>query len=325
MTQFRQDTVLLTDFAWPDIELERGIIAAAGFRLVAGPSSPASAETIEALAREHQPAAIMTCWAQVSSAAIASSPGLKIVARMGVGLDNIAVASATERGVLVTNVPDYCVEEVSDHVMGMLLAWTRGIVSFDRDVRSGNWNPASAQLRRLSALTCGIIGYGRIGRRTAAKLKAFGVRLLVSDPHPQAEDGITFTDLDTLLAQSDAVIVHAPLVPSTRHLINRERIARMKQGAMLVNVSRGGIVDTDAVIAALQSGQLSGAGLDVLESEPDVPAALADQPGAIITPHVAFSSDVSLIELRRRACEEVVRVLRGENAHFPCNKPTVPA
>jgi D-3-phosphoglycerate dehydrogenase len=325
MTHPKRGTVLLTDFAWPDIELERSIITDAGFHLVAGPSSPAPSSFIEDLARQHQPAAIMTCWAQVSAAAIAASADLKIVARMGVGLDNIAVAQATERGVVVTNVPDYCVEEVSDHVLGMLLAWTRGIVSFDRDVRAGNWNPASAKLRRLSALTCGVVGYGRIGRRTVTKLKAFGTRLLVNDPHPPREEGVTFTDLDTLLAQSDVVIVHAPLLPATKHLINRERIARMKPGAMLINVSRGGIADTDAVIEALQSGQLSGAGLDVLEQEPEVPPALIAQAGAIITPHVAFSSDVSLIELRRRACEEVVRVLRGEAPHFPCNKPAVPA
>jgi D-3-phosphoglycerate dehydrogenase len=177
----------------------------------------------------------------------------------------------------------------------------------------------------LSALTCGIVGFGRTGRRTAAKLQAFGARLLVSDPTPQEAPGITFADLDTVLAQSDIVIVHAPLTEATYRLIDAARIARMKRGALLVNVSRGGIVDTDAVVAALASGQLGGAGLDVLESEPDVPAALRVQPGAVITPHVAFSSDVSLLELRRRACEEVVRVLRGEPAHFPCNRPAAPS
>ena len=324
MTTQETKTVLLTDYAWPDIALERGIIEGAGFRLVAGPSSPLPAEQIDALAADTRPAAILTCWAQVSAEAIAASPGLRIVARLGVGLDNIAVAEASRRGIVVTNVPDYCVEEVSDHVMGMLLAWTRGITAFDRSVRGGSWNPASAKLRRLSTLTCGVIGYGRIGRRTVAKLAGFGVRILVNDPNPATDDNtVTFVDLDTLLRESDAVIVHAPLVPGTRHLINRERIARMKQGAMLVNVSRGGIVDTDAVIDALASGQLSAAGLDVLEDEPRVPPALLAQDGAIITPHVAFSSDVSLLELRRRACEEVVRVLRGESPHFPCNQPAM--
>jgi D-3-phosphoglycerate dehydrogenase len=166
-----------------------------------------------------------------------------------------------------------------------------------------------------------VIGYGRIAQRTLAKLQAFGPRLLVSNRTAREVPGLSFTDLDTLLAQSDVVIVLAPLTAQTRHLIGAERIARMKPGALLVNVSRGGIVDTDAVIAALASGQLGGACLDVLESEPEVPQALRAQPGTVITPHVAFSSDVSLLELRRRACEEVVRVLRGQAPHFPCNRP----
>jgi D-3-phosphoglycerate dehydrogenase len=321
----RRDTVLLTDYAWPDIELERAILQEAGLRLVAGPSAPLPASAIETLCREHRPSAILTCWAEVSGAAIDASPGMRVVARLGVGLDNIAIAHATERGVLVTNVPDYCVEEVSDHALAMVLAWTRGLVAFDREVKRGRWDPASARLRRLAALTCGVIGYGRTGQRTVAKLQAFGPQLLVSDPAPREVAGVSFTDLDTLLAQSDVVIVHAPLTAQTHHLIDSERIARMKPGALLVNVSRGGIVDTDAVTAALASGQLGGACLDVLESEPDVPEALRAQPGAVITPHVAFSSDVSLIELRRRACEEVVRVLRGQAPHFPCNRPVSPA
>lgn len=317
----QQHKVLLTDFAWPDVDLEQSIMHAAGMVLVVGPSSPASADAIQQMSAEHRPSAILTCWAQVSAGAIDASPGLRIVARLGVGLDNIAVTHATEKGVLVTNVPDYCVDEVSDHAMALVLAWTRGIATFDRDVRGGRWDPASARLRRLSTLTCGIVGFGRIGRRTAVKLQAFGPRILVSDPHPQDVAGITFVDLDRVLAQSDIVIVHAPLTEATRHLIDAARIARMKRGALLVNVSRGGIVDTDAVVAALASGHLGGAGLDVLESEPEVPATLRAQPGAVVTPHVAFSSDVSLLELRRRACEEVVRVLRGEPAQFPCNRP----
>ncbi|MDR6860830.1 C-terminal binding protein [Variovorax guangxiensis] len=306
-------TVLLTDYAWPDDSIERNIVEAAGMRLVSGPATPLPAEGIEALAREHQPSAILTCWAPVSANAIAAVPELQIVARLGVGLDNIAVDAATQRGIWVTNVPDYCVEEVSDHAVGFALAWTRGLLRFDREVRAGRWDPATARLRRLAALSCGIVGFGRIGRATARKLGAFGCRVLAHDPHPVNDcDGVESVDLGTLLSRSDVVIVHAPLTAATRHLINRERIALMPPGGLLINVSRGGVVDTDAVIEALGSGQLSAAALDVLESEPDVPAPLRTHPGAMLTPHVAFSSDASLIELRRRAAEEVVRVLRGE-------------
>lgn len=314
--------ILITDYAWSDLSIERGVIETAGFNLVAGPAVPGPAETIAALAREHQPSGILTCWAPVSAAAIAASACLRIVARMGVGLDNIAVEEATRRGVWVTNVPDYCVEEVSDHAVGMILAWTRGLASFDREVKGGRWEPAHAQLRRLSTLTCGIIGYGRIGRRTAQKLAGFGVRLLAHDPQSSLRDSVVeLVSLEQLLRRSDVVVIHAPLTRETRHLINRERLSLMRPGSFLVNVSRGPIVDTQALIDALQSGGLSGAGLDVLESEPKVPPALAALPNVILTPHVAFSSDASLTELRRRASEEVVRVLRGEHPQQAGNVP----
>ncbi len=315
-------TVLLTDYAWPDDAIERAVVEAAGFTLVSGPAAPAAAAEIEALAAQHQPAAILTCWAPVSAAAIAASHPLKIVARLGVGLDNIAVPAATERGIWVTNVPDYCLDEVSDHALGFVLAWTRGLLHFDRDVRAGRWAPASAKLRRLAKLTVGIVGFGRIGRSTARKLAVFGCRLLAHDPALEGQaDGVPCMALEPLLAQSDIVIVHAPLLPASHHLINRERLALMPRGGLLINVSRGGVVDTVAVTEALASGQLSAVGLDVLESEPEVPAALLAQPGAMITPHVAFSSDASLAELRRRAAEEVVRVLQGQPPQQPRNRP----
>lgn len=314
------ETVFLTDYAWPDDSVERGIVESSGMRLVSAAAAPLSASEIEALVREHRPSAILTCWAPVSANAIKASPELQIVARLGVGLDNIAVDAATSRGVLVTNVPDYCVEEVSDHALGFALAWTRGLIFFDREVHAGRWSPADAKLRRLGALTCGLVGFGRIARTTARKLGAFGCRLLTHDPFLREEvPGVQSVGLDDLLANSDIVIVHAPLTDGTRHLIDSERISRMRRGSLLINVSRGRIVDTDAVIEALQSGQLSAAALDVLESEPVVPPELLLQSGAMLTPHVAFSSDASLLELRRRATEEVVRVLRGSAPRNPCN------
>lgn len=318
----RPATVLLTDYAWPDDSVERSVIEGAGHTLVTGPAEASSAEVIEALVAEHQPDGILTCWAPVSATAVESSPNLRIVARLGVGLDNIAVDTAAERGVWVTNVPDYCVEEVSDHAVGMVLAWTRGLAVFDRDVRAGRWDPASARLRRLAALTCGVVGFGRIGRATARKLGAFGCRVLAHDPFPPKDaEGVEIVGLEQLLSQSDVVILHVPLTPNTHHIIGAEQLAQMKPGGLLVNVSRGGLVDTDAVIKALDSGHLDGAGFDVLESEPEVPAGLLAQPGALLTPHVAFSSDASVTELRRRAAEEVVRALAGETLQNPCNKP----
>lgn len=315
-------TVLLTDFAWPDVTIEAALIESAGFRLITGPADPAPAEVIARLAAEHQPVAIMTNWASVSSAAISASNPLRIVARLGVGIDNIAVDEATRRGIWVTNVPDYCIEEVSDHAVGMLLAWARGLVHFDREVKAGRWVPASARLRRVRDLTCGIIGLGRTGRRTAQKLRGLGVCLLGygrSVAHA-AVDGVETTALEDLLSRSDAVIVHLPLTAQTHHLLDAQRLALMKPGAFLINVSRGAVIDTRALVEALDRGALAGAALDVLEDEPHVPAGLL-RPNVILSPHVAFSSDASLLDLRRKASEEVVRVLRGERPRHARNEP----
>ena len=331
--QAARPTVLLTDYAWPDVAIEAQLIEGADFRLVTGPANPASADVIAALAAEHQPAAIMTNWAPVSAAAIAATRPLRVIARLGVGLDNIAVDEATGRGIWVTNVPDYCIEEVSDHAVGTLLAWARGLIHFDREVKAGRWEPADARLRRVRDLTCGIIGFGRTGRRSAEKLLGFGVRVLAcarsggkitrSDSRRVEADhiaGVEMTALEDLLRRSDVVIVHVPLTPDTRHLLDRERIALMKPGAFLVNVSRGAVIDTPALVDALDGGRLAGAALDVLENEPHVPRGLL-RPEVILTPHVAFSSDASLRDVRRKASEEVVRVLRGERPRQARNEP----
>jgi D-3-phosphoglycerate dehydrogenase / 2-oxoglutarate reductase len=314
-------TVLLTDYAWPDFTIEAAIVEQAGMRLVAGPAKAAAAEVIAQLAAEHRPAAIMTNWAPVSASAIAASAALRIVARLGVGLDNIAVEEATRRGIWVTNVPDYCTEEVSDHAVAMLLAWARGLIPLDRAVRAGRWEPASARLRRVRDLTCGILGLGRTGRRTAEKLRGFGVRLLgLAHGAGAPVAGIEATTLEDLLRRCDVVIVHLPLTAETRHLLDRERLGLMKPGAFLVNVSRGAVIDSQALIEALESGRLAGAALDVLDDEPRVPPGLL-RADVILTPHIAFSSHASLGDLRRKASEEVVRVLRGEPPRHARNAP----
>jgi D-3-phosphoglycerate dehydrogenase len=320
-------TVLLTDRAWPDDGIERRIIEGAGHQLIAGPAVAGDEEAIEALVRTHRPDAVMTCWAPVSAAAIAAAPSLRIVARMGVGLDNIARDAASQAGAWVTNVPDYCVEEVSDHALALILAWARGVARFDAHVKAGQWNPAGARLRRLTNLTAGVIGFGRIGRATARKLHALGLRVLGCDTHGarEATEPAEIVSLAALLALSDVVVLHVPLTPQTYHLVDATLIATMKSGAFLVNVSRGPVVDTAALIAALECGKLSGAGIDVVEGEPAPPMELVGRADVIATPHVAFSSDASLIELRTSAANEVVRVLAGTAPRFACNAPSLPA
>lgn len=312
-------TVLVTDHAWPDLSIERQIIESAGFRMAAGPADPSEAARVADMVREHRPASILTCWAEVDAGAIAAFDGLRHVGRIGVGLDNIDVTACAARGVLVTNVPDYCMEEVSDHALAFALAWTRGLVTFDRAVRAGRWEPAAARLRRLCTLQVGIVGLGRIGAVTARKFQALGCTVKAHDPGARREGGgVELLPLDQLLAGSDIVVLHVPLTSATRHLIDRDRLTQMKAGALLINVSRGGLVDSDALAEALASGRIGAAALDVIESEPHVPAALRDHPGTLLTPHVAFSSDAALAELRARAAQEAVRVLRGEAPLNPC-------
>lgn len=315
-------TVLITDYAWPDVEVERAIIERAGFRLVAGPSTQASPAEIEALVAEHRPSAIMTNWAIVTAKAINTPPELTIVTRLGVGLDNIAVEAATARGAWVSNVPDYCVEEVSDHAVGLLLAWARGIVGFDRAVKRGEWDPASARLRRVGTLTVGLLGYGRIGRRAAEKLKPWGARLLAFRRSAAPDDDlVAFRPLEELLGASDVVIITLPLTAETSHLLDRRRLALIRPGGFLINVSRGGVVDTAALERALDEGVLAGAGLDVVEGEPTPRRSLVERPNVIITPHIAFSSASSIEELRISASNDVVTALKGGVPRCPCNRP----
>ncbi|HKE95359.1 MAG TPA: C-terminal binding protein [Povalibacter sp.] len=321
-------TVLITDHPWPDVEIERDILTAAGYELAAGPIETPAAAVVEDLVAQYNPVAIMTCWAQVSEKAIRTPAALKVVARLGVGLDNIVIPAATARGAWVTNVPDYCVEEVSDHVVAMALAFWRGIAAMDRDVKQGYWNPASARLHRVASKTVGIIGYGRIGKLTARKFsQGFGCRVLAQsrsllDRVGRAiEPGVIAADIGTIQREADAIVLHAPLTPQTRHLVNEEFLCRLRRKPLLINVSRGGLVDSDALVRALDAGTISGAGLDVIEGEPAPPKSLTSRTDIIATPHVAFSSNASLAELRQRCTEDVVRVLRGERPLYPCNQP----
>lgn len=326
MNQYAQDArgpcrVLLTDHPWPDLKVERAVFETAGLELVAGPVEAGSASGIEALVREHDPAAILTCWATVSEAAVAAPTDLKIVARLGVGLDNIAVDAATARGAWVTNVPDYCVEEVSTHAVALLLAHFRGVVVLDREAKRLSWRPEAASLRRLSELTVGVVGFGRIGRATARRLAGLGCRVLVFDRVPVGDvPGVEPSGLEAIQEQADAIVLHVPLTDETRELVDDAFIRGCRRGPLLVNVSRSGLVDHAALLRGLDAGLLGGAALDVVEGEPAPPASILSRPDIIVTPHVAFLSDASLIELRRRACEEVVRVLGGKAPLHPCNE-----
>lgn len=317
-------TVLLTDYPWPDLDLERGLLEAAGYRLVAGPSAALPEADITALAAQHRPQVIMTCWAQVSAAAIGHGDPLVLVQRMGVGLDNIDRRAAAARGALVTNVPDYCMEEVSDHAIALMLDWARGVVRNNREVLAGIWDPSRARPRRVRDLTVGIAGYGRIGTLVARKLVGFGLRRIAfgrQTPGTASPEGVEHVRWAELLAQSDVIVGLLPLSPDTHHIFDARAFAQMKPGSLLINVSRGGLVNNHDLVAALDTGRIDAAALDVIEGEPAPPAWVFMHPRVVATPHIAFSSAAAVIELRRRACEEVIRVCAGQPPRNPCPPP----
>jgi phosphoglycerate dehydrogenase-like enzyme len=252
--------------------------------------------------------------ARITRAVLAALPRCRVVVRYGVGTDTVDVDAATEHGVAVCNVPDYGVEEVSDHALALLLALGRRIVTLDRAVRGGDWSLASSpDVRRLRGRVLGLVGLGRIGRAVARKALALGLEVVAYDPvaAPPAPS-VTHLGLDELLARSDYVSLHAPLVPATRHLFDDATFRRMKPGAFLINTARGGLVDTDALTRALADGRLAGAGIDVLEQEPIAPDhPLLDQPNCLLTPHAGWFSQDAFAELKTKAAEEAVAVLTG--------------
>jgi D-3-phosphoglycerate dehydrogenase / 2-oxoglutarate reductase len=269
--------------------------------------------------------AVMVTYAQLSAESISALAGCRIIARMGIGLDNIDVEAATAAGIVVTNVPDYCVDEVSDHALALLLALARRVPRANRLVHGGGWAVKDVgSLHRLRGQVLGLAGFGKIGRALGHKAQALGMQVLTYDPYLPTgvaeEAGAERVELDELLRRSDAISVHTPLTAETRHLFGAATFPQMKRGAVLINTSRGGLVDESALVEALERGELSGAGLDVVDSEPlssDSP--LRGRDDVILTPHMAYYSEESTAELQRKAAEDVVRVLRGETPRYPVN------
>jgi D-3-phosphoglycerate dehydrogenase len=238
----------------------------------------------------------------------------KAVIRYGIGVDNIDQAAARQRGIMVANVPDYGTDEVSSQAVALALALARGILPHDRAVRQGRWPGVIDRMYRFRGRTLGFIGYGRIARMTHDKLAGFGfTRVLVHDPVAELPQGVVRADVDEICREADLISLHAPLTPQTHHLINAERLALMRPTAILVNTARGGLVDLDALHAALANGGILGAGLDVFETEPpDAAHPVFELDNVVVSNHIGWYSEESMRELQRKAAEEVQRVLRGE-------------
>lgn len=305
-----------------DIEIEKEILSAAGLKV----EHVGNLDTEDARQAAQQCDALMVTIQPVRADLIRSLERCRLICRVGTGLDAIDVGEATERGIWVTYAPDYSIDEVSTHAIALVLAQARGLPSLLGATRRGIWNSESGGiLYRFGDQTLGVIGCGRIGQATAAKGRGLGLEVLVYDPYvdaaAMAELGVQVVDLETLLYKSDYISLHSPLTDETRHLINAETLAMMKPTAYLVNAARGALVDEDALLAAVQGGQIAGAALDVLNVEP----VAADHPflkeeRILLTPHAGWYSEESKIDVRVQGAEEVVRVLQGERPRAPVNE-----
>jgi D-3-phosphoglycerate dehydrogenase len=254
-------------------------------------------------------------YALLSREVLKQLPKCKVIARYGVGVDSIDLRAATDLGIIVANVPDYCVDEVADQALSMILALIRKTVFFDQKVKSNEWDFRQGRpIHRIKGKTLGLIGSGRIGLEVGKRISAFGVRVMAFDPYLQkAPAEIQLTDLDTVLKESDVISIHCPLNESTRHLLGEKEFQKMEKKPLIINTSRGPIIDERALIQALRKGQVSGAGLDVLEKEPPDPQnPLLKMENVTLAPHISFYSEESISELKQRTAENVSSVLLGK-------------
>ena len=315
--------VLITDHVWPTTDPEREVLESAGAEVIVAPNGEES--TLIDLAKDAD--AIMTCFAQVTDNVVRAAKKCVVIGRFGVGVDNIAVETATELGIAVTYVPDYCIDEVSDHVIAMLHTWNRKIAIFDQSVKKDGWGHMALNMRimRLRGKTIGIVGFGRIGQAVADKASAFGLKILASDPvvdeKTVTDHGGQLVELDDLLKNSDFISLHAPLIPSTEKMISEKELSLMKPDSFLINAARGPLIDEEALYSALKKKKIGGAGLDVMvENVPPKNHPLLRLDNIIVTPHTAFFSQESTLELERRAAQEVVSVYKGEMPDNLVNK-----
>lgn len=314
--------VVLTDHVYPDLEYEKTRLSDIGAELYFLDSK--DEKEIAAAAADAD--AVITCYANISALVIAGMTKCRIITKTGIGVNNIDVAAASGRGIRVTNVPDYCIEEVSDHTAALIMALARQVPRLARNVAGGAWNMGGAgSIARLRGRTLGLLGFGKIARRTCEKMQSFGMRILCYDPYVSAEQmrdlNATKAELDEILERAHFVSLNLPLTPETERMADDSFFSKMRSDAYFVNTSRGGLVDEGALLRALGAGGIAGAALDVLNDETRV----ADNPlircdNVIITPHAAYYSAESTQELREKVIADVVAVLGGNPPRYQVNR-----
>jgi len=306
--------VVITDHRFPNVDIQREVLSQIGAELVVGQAQ--TEEEIIAIAKDAH--GILNARSKITEKVINALTSCKIMVRYGVGVDTIDIAAATRKGIMVSNVLDYCVDEVSDHALALIMALTRKVVFSARRVRAGEWSVANLKpLKRLSGQTLGVVGFGRIGRELARKASPIGFNILVYDPYVDeksvAQPGFKLASFEELIKGSDVISLHSPLTAETKGMIGKQQIEMMKPNAYIVNVSRGSLIDEGALIDALNAGRIAGAGLDVMIDEPAKPDnPLLKMEQVIVTSHTAFYSDEAIQELQKKAAEKVAATLSGK-------------
>ena len=295
-----------------DREVERDVLEAAGFDVIDTQALELTVEEGFDLAIERDAVAILAGpIIALDRAHLSRLRACRAIVRYGVGLDNVDIDAATELGIAIGNVPEYGHEEISNHAIALLLgALAQAVRVRCRRAARRHRHSAPQSVARLSRRTLGLVGYGRIGRRVAEKARAFGLEVVAYDPYAGTADGVELLELDELLRRADILSLHVPLTPETRHMIGARELALLAPGSLVINIGRGGLVDEDALVAALHSGHIAGAALDVTEIEPlPLSSALLDAPNVILTPHVAWVSEVALSDLKRLTAENALRLI----------------
>ena len=309
--------VVISDYVWPNIDIESKFFKSKNIELVVSKNrNDLKKQIIDA-------DGLLFCFESIDESILRSSKKLKIAQRYGIGVDNIDLNVATELGIVVANIPDYCIDEVSDHAISMILSLNR-LLQRDSDlVKKGKWNEIKKDKRvyRLSESTLGLLGFGRIGKRISEKAMSFGMNVIAYDPFLKQSDvsGVKLLDLNNVLAESDFISLHLPLNDQTNHIIDDKQLELMKQNSILINVSRGGLINENALIKYLSSGKLRGAGLDVIEGSIEKSNKLFSFDNVIITPHTAFFSQESSEELQLRSSQQLYEVLNGFKPKFFIN------
>ena len=315
-----QRLVAVSDSVFPNLDPAGAILAKIGAEIrLAKESQP---EAILEVARDAD--ALLTTYAKITGDMIRQMKNCRIISRFGIGVDNVDIPVATGKGIVVTRVPDYCLDEVSEHAMALLLALARKIPFANSRTHAGTWKMSEVvPIHRLRGTVLGLVAFGQIPQLVAPKAKAFGMRVVTYDPFVPddvlSRCAVERVDFDELVKISDFISIHTPLMPATHHLFNADVFSRMKPGAYLVNTARGPIIDEAALAQALDMQQIAGAALDVMEKEPPGSSALFGRPNVIVTPHTSFYSEESLVDLQTKASEEVVRVLTGQTPRNPVN------